>query len=200
MLENLSNTYVLISPESRIDEFMNTKKDTLKILKAMEPHLISNFPDNEFSLEICDCLGWTTETKLLVNVHVSHEMFFNGILDYFNDIYRRIEPVIEDIENTVVLFPEITDVKTDKTSNTNAANVIARTAYFNNYNDGIVQREMSFRDIPKAQKRKEILEYCKIHQKPNILDIVYDLQLKLFDVDDIITELEDNGIKLTVKD
>lgn len=199
MLENLNNTYVLISPEKRIDEFMNTKKDTLKILKAMEPHLIRNFPDNEFSLEICEGLGWTTETKLLLNVQVSHEMFFNGILDHFNDIYRKIEPVIEDIENTVVLFPEITDVKIDRMSNTNAANVIARTAYFNNYNNGIVQREMSFRDIPKAQQRKEILEYCKIHKNPNISDIVYDLQLKLFDVDDIITELEDSGVELNVK-
>ena len=50
-----------------------------------------------------------------------------------NDIYKEIEPVIEDIENTVVLFPEIIDKNFDKLSNTSAINVIARTAYFNNY-------------------------------------------------------------------
>ena len=199
MLENLNNTYTLISPENKINEFMTSDENTLTILKAMEPHLIRNFPNNEFSLEICDSLGWTTETKLLLNVEVSQEMFFNGILDHFNDIYRQIEPTIADIENTVVLFPDIKDVKIDKMSNTNAANVIARTAYFNNYNDGIIQREMSFRDIPQDQQRKEVIEYCKTHQNPNISDIVYDLQLRLFDVDDIINELEESGIKLNVR-
>lgn len=199
MLENLNNTYVLISPEKRINEFIYANKNTLKILEAMEPHLLRNFPNNSFSLEICDSLGWTTETKLLLNVKVSQDMFFNGILDHFNDIYKRIEPVIEDIENTVVLFPQIEDMKTDRMSNTNAINVIARTAYFNNYNDGIIQREMSFRDIPKSQQREEIIEYCRIHKNPNISDIVYDLQLKLFDVDDIINELEESGVELNVR-
>ncbi len=199
MLEDLSNDYVLNSPENKINEFLIAKEDTLKILSAMEPHLNRHFPDNELSLEICDDLGWTTETKLLLNVRVSQEMFFNGILDHFNDIYKEIEPVIEDIENTVVLFPKINDVDTDKMSNTNAINVIARTAYFNNFNDGIIQREMSFRQIPKAQQMKEVVEYCRTHDNPNISDIVYDLQLELFDVDNIISELEEKGTKLNVK-
>ena len=199
MLENLNNDYTLISPKPRIIEFFKKNENTLKIIKEMEPHLTKNFPNNKFSLEICDELGWTTETKLLLNVQVTHEIFFNGILDHFNDIYKQIEPVIEDIENTVVLFPDINDVNIDKMSNTNAVNVIARTAYFNNYNDGIIQREMSFRDIPKDQQIKEIMEYCRTHQNPNISDIVYDLQLKLFDVDDIISELEERGIELNVK-
>ena len=199
MLEKLNNTYILNSPENQISEFLTTKKDTLKILSAMEPHLNRHFPNNEFSLEICDDLGWTTETRLLLNVRVSQEMFFNGILDHFNDIYKEIEPVIEDIENTVVLFPKINDNDMDKMSNTNAINVIARTAYFNNFNDGIIQREMSFRQIPKDQQIKEVIEYCKIHDNPNISDIVYDLQLELFDVDDIINELEEEGTILNVK-
>ena len=126
-------------------------------------------------------------------------MFFNGILDHFNDIYKEIEPVIDDIENTVVLFPKISDDDIDTMSNTNAINVIARTAYFNNYNDGIIQREMSFRKIPKAQQIKEVTEYCRTHENPNISDIVYDLQLDLFDVDDIITEAEEKGIELNVR-
>ena len=99
MLEKLNNTYILNSPENQISEFLTTKEDTLKILSAMEPHLNRHFPNNEFSLEICDDLGWTTETKLLLNVRVSQEMFFNGILDHFNDIYKEIEPVIEDINS-----------------------------------------------------------------------------------------------------
>ena len=83
--------------------------------------------------------------------------------------------------------------------NNSAINLIARTAYFNNYNDGIIQREVSFREIPKSQQEKEIIEYCKTHENPNISDIVYDLQLQLFDVDDILTELEEKGIEMNVK-
>ncbi len=153
----------------------------------------------KFSLEICDELGWTTEPKLLLNVHVSEEMFFNRMLDHFNTIYHEIEPVIEDIENTVVLFPEISGKKFDKLSNNSAINLIARTAYFNNYNGGIIQREMSFRDIPKSPERHEIIEYLKTHDNPNISDIVYDLQLPLFDVNDILDELEENGMKFHVE-
>ena len=198
MFNGLKNNYILISPEKDIAEFINHNKDTLKIINAMEPHLITHFPNNEFSLELCDNLGWTTETKLLLNVRVGEEMFFNGMLDHFNNIYKEIEPVIEDIENTVVLFPEIIDKNFDKLSNTSVINVIARTAYFNNYNNGMIQKEMSFREIPKSQQITEIIDYCKTHPNPNISDIVYDLQLELFSVDDIIAELEEQGIELNV--
>lgn len=198
MLNDLKNNYVLISPD-KIHDFITSNKNTLTILDAMEPHLIEHFPNNKFSLEVCDKLGWTTETKLLLNVQVDEEMFFNGMLDHFNDIYKEIEPVIEDIENTIVLFPEITGKKFDKLSNTSAINLIARTAYFNNYNRGVIQREMSFRDIPKSRQVDEIIEYCKTHENPNISDIVFDLQLELFAVDDILDEIEEKGIKLNVE-
>ena len=198
MLNDLKNNYVLISPD-KIHDFITSNKNTLTILDAMEPHLIEHFPNNKFSLEVCDKLGWTTETKLLLNVQVDEEMFFNGMLDHFNDIYKEIEPVIEDTENTIVLFPEIAGKKFDKLSNTSAINLIARTAYFNNYNRGVIQREMSFRDIPKSQQVGEIIEYCKTHENPNISDIVFDLQLELFAVDDILDEIEEKGIKLNVE-
>ena len=126
-------------------------------------------------------------------------MFFNGMLNHFNDIYREIEPVIEDIENTVVLFPEIDGKIFEKLNNNSALNLVARTAYFNNYNNGIIQREMSFQDIPKKQQEKEIIEYCRTPKNPNISNIVYDLQLDLFDVDDIVAELEEKGIDLNVQ-
>ena len=87
-------------------------------------------------------------------------MFFNGMLKDFNDIYKEIEPLLENIENTVVLFPVIRNKEFEKMDNNSAINLIARTAYFNNYNDGIIQREVSFREIPKSQQEKEIIEYC----------------------------------------
>lgn len=58
---------------------------------------------------------------------------------------------------------------------------------------------MSFRDIPKSQQVGEIIEYCKTHENPNISDIVFDLQLELFAVDDILDEIEEKGIKLNVE-
>lgn len=198
MIENLESKCRLISPEN-VKKFINTHENTQKILNAMEPQLNKHFPNNAFSLELCDELGWTTEPKLLLNVHVPQEIFFNGLLDHFNEIYEEIEPIINEIENTVVLFPKITGMNTDRMNNTSAINVIARTAYFNNYNDGIIQREMSFRDMPKEQQIEEIIEYCKTHKNPNISNIVYDLQLQFFDVDDIITELEEQGTILNVK-
>ena len=134
-----------------------------------------------------------------INIEVSEKMFFNGMLKHFNEIYKEIEPLIENIENTVVLFPVIKNKEFEKMDNNSAINLIARTAYFNNYNDGIIQREVSFREIPKSQQEKEIIEYCKTHENPNISDIVYDLQLQLFDVDDILTELEEKGIEMNVK-
>lgn len=199
MKYQLTNRYTLIPSKEKIDEFIRGNKDTLNILKAIDPQLTKHFPNSQFSLELCDNLGWTTETKILLNVAVSEEMFFNGMLDSFNEIYKEIEPIIEDIENTVVLFPKIEGKNFEKMSNTSAINLIARTAYFNNYNNGIIQREMSFRDIPKPQQENEILEYCKTHKNPNISDIVYDLQLDLFDVDDIINEFEERGIDLNVQ-
>ena len=89
-MEKLNGNYILISPENQIKDFVDSNEDTLRIINAMEPHLIRHFPQTKFSLELCDDLGWTTETKLLLNVHVDEEMFFNGMLDHFNDIYKEI--------------------------------------------------------------------------------------------------------------
>ncbi|WP_296804979.1 hypothetical protein [uncultured Methanobrevibacter sp.] len=191
--------FELISSEKEINNFISRNKNTLKILKALKPQLNKHFPNYNYSLELCEKLGWTTETKLLLNIEVSEKMFFNGMLKDFNDIYKEIEPLLENIENTVVLFPVIRNKEFEKMDNNSAINLIARTAYFNNYNNGIIQREVSFREIPKSQQEKEIIEYCKTHENPNISDIVYDLQLQLFDVDDILTELEEKGIEMKVK-
>lgn len=62
-----------------------------------------------------------------------------------------------------------------------------------------MQREMSLREIPKHQKEKEIMEYCNKNGEVDLSDLVYDLQLDLFDVDDILEELIENGIELNVR-
>ena len=72
-------------------------------------------------------------------------------------------------------------------------------AYFNNDFEQNELREVTLREIPKSQQEDEIIEYCKIHENPDISDIVYDLRLDLFDVDDIIDELEEKGIQLNVR-
>lgn len=45
---------------------------------------------------------------------------------------------------------------------------------------------IKFFPIPKSQKVEEIIEYCKKNPLPDISDLVYELQLDLFDADDII--------------
>ena len=199
MKTDLEKQFMLKSSKKEISDFINNNEYTLEILNAIQPQLNRHFPKSKFSLEVTDRLNWTSESKLLVNVHVKEEMFFNGMLNHFNDIYSEIEPLIKDILCPVVLFPELDNDRYDKLGNLSAINLIARTAYFNSDFDENYQREMTLREIPKDQQVKEIIEYCKTHKNPNISDIVFDLQLDLFDVDTIIDELEEKGINLKVK-
>ena len=196
----MENTeYMLVSPENQIKKFIEENENTREILEAITPQLKKHFPNSKFSLEICNSLTWTTETKLLVNVNVSEEMFFNGMLAHFNEIYETINPLIEDIFCPIVLFPDLGNDKYDKFSYDCAINLIARTSYFNSDFDKNMQREMSLRDIPKSQKEKEIIEYLNIHENVDLSDLVFDLQLDLFDVDEILDELAEKGFEINVR-
>ncbi len=196
----ISNNFYLKSPE-KIEEFINRNDKTIEIINAIEPQLLKHFPESKYTLEVCDELGWTTETKLLLNIQVSDGMFFNGMVDHMNSIYKEIEHLTEDILCPVVLFPEIENKNFDeiKMKNNSAVNLIARTTYFNNDRNGIIQREMTIREIPKEQQVEEIIKYCSEHENPNLSDLLFDLQLDLLDVDTIIDELEEKGIDLNVE-
>ena len=194
----LTKKYDFVSSKQEIIEFINENEKILEILDVLEEQLNYHFPDSKLSLEVCDGLSWSSESKLLVNVNVSEEMFFNGMLNHFNEIYDYISPLIEDMLCPVVLFPNLSNEKYDKFGRFSAINLIARTAYFNNDFDENFQREMVLREIPKEQQVKEIIEYCNSHKHPNISDMVFELQLDLFDVDRIIDELEEDGFNLNV--
>ena len=167
----------------------------------IKPLRIQYFPNSKYTLEICDKLKWTPETKLLLNIRVNEEMLFNGMVNHLNNIYKEIEPLIEDILCPVVLFPEIENKNFDdiKMKNNSLVNLIARTAYFNNDRNGIIPREMTLREIPKEQQVEEIINYCKRHENYKLSDLLFDVQLDLFDVDTIIDELEEKGINLNVE-
>lgn len=195
----MKGTYALLSDKNEIDEFIKHNENTQEILDYISPHLSKRFPNSRFSLELCDELEWTTEKKLLVNVHVTHEIFFNGMISKFNEIYEKIDFLTEDIFCPIVLFPNLENENYDRIERDCVINLVARTAYFNNDFDKNMQREMSIRDIPKELQEKEIISYCKSHPNPDLSDIVYDLQLDLFDVDDITDELEERGVELNVR-
>ena len=199
MKYDLNQNYILISPKNEIDDFIENNDNTFEILNFINPLLVNHFPNTTFSLELCDKLEWTTEEKLLVNVPVSEQTFFNDVLGHFNDIYEKIDYLLEDIFCPIVLFPDLSNESYDRMESDSVINLIARNAYFNNDFDKNLQREMSLRDIPKSQMKKEILEYCQNNPNPDLSDIVFDLQLELFDVDDIIDEIESEGIDLNVK-
>lgn len=196
----ISNAFKLKSPE-QIEEFIKENKKTVKILNEIEPHLKKYFPKSRYTLEVCNELKWTTETKLLLNIQVNESMFFNGMIDHMNDIYKKIEPIIDNSFCPVVLFPEIKNKNFNKfkMNNNSTVNLIARTAYFNNDWNGVVQREMTLREIPKEQQIQEIIEYCNKNKSPNLSDLLFDLQLDLIEVDNIIDELEEKGINLNVQ-
>ena len=192
MIRNLNYNFKLISP-NKINKFLNTNQITIKIINTISPQLNALFPEAEFTLEVCDKLDWTSETKILLNVVVGEEMFFNGILDHFNEIYAEIEPLIDDILCPVVLFPEIKNKKFDKFNNNSAINLIARTAYFNNDYDGSIECEINLRDIPREQQKEEIINYCKTHEDIWAPDIVDELLLDYDDIYEILEELEKEG-------
>lgn len=123
------------------------------------------FPNSKVILEVCNNIEWSDDAKLLVNIGVSEEMFFNGILDNFNGIYKEIQPILDEYVSTIVLFPEITgkDLRHVRMNSNSAINLLARTAYFNTYNGYEIPREITLRDIPKQQRKEEILEYCETH-------------------------------------
>ena len=194
MQNSLPKKISLISSKTEINEFMKNNKETLKILNAMQPHLEKHFPNNKLSLEVSNYLDWTSETKLLLNVHVSEEMFFNGILNHFNDIYAEIEPLIENIPCPIVLFPNLENEKYDTKNNNSAINLIARTAYFNNDYDESVEREILIRDIPQNQQKSEIIEYCQTHEDIFAPDIEEELCIDFQDICEILDELENEGI------
>ena len=60
--------YILLSPENEINEFIKNNENASEILTEIEPLLSRHFPNTAFSLELCNCLEWTNEEKLLVNV------------------------------------------------------------------------------------------------------------------------------------
>lgn len=159
----------------------------------MDPHLHQFFPNAEFSLEVSNQIDWTTETKLLLNVGVSDEVFFNGMLDNFNEIYSEIELIVDDVLCPVVLFPKIKNKSFDKFPNNSAINLIARTAYFNNDYDGSVEHEIQLKDISRDQQKREIVEYCKSHDDIFALDIEDELHIDFQDVCEILDELEKEG-------
>ena len=197
-LNQIKKEYILIYPKD-VEQFLDENDMSIEILGAITPHVKRLFPQSDYSLEVCDDLSWTTETKLLLNIPVEEKMFFNGMLDNFNNIYSNIEPLIENIICPIVLFPEIKNFNEYKTKENSAINQIARMAYFNNDFEQNELREVTLREIPKSQQEDEIIEYCKTHENPDISDIVYDLRLDLFAVDDIIDELEEKGIQLNVR-
>ena len=193
MKTDLEKQFHLKSPEKQINDFIKSNKNTLEILNAIQPQLIRHFPKSKFSLEVTDRLNWTSESKLLVNVHVKEEMFFNGMLNHFNDIYSEIEPLIKDILCPVVLFPELDNDRYDKMSNLSAINLIARTAYFNNDYDGSIDQEILIREIPRKQAKMEIIEYCKSHEDIFAPDIEKELQIDFTDICEILEELKYEG-------
>ena len=50
------------------------------------------------------------------------------------------------------------------------------------------------RDIPLSQQRDEILEYLKLHEVADALEIADVLRLDVFDVNEIMVELINQGI------
>lgn len=195
MLKKLNSTYELKCPE-KIEKFIESNKITLKLLDSIETHLNNYFPNSKVSLELCDKLEWTDDTKLLVNINVTEKMFFNGILDNFNGIYKEIQPILDEYVSTIVLFPEIENKNLDavKMNSNSTVNLLARTAYFNTYTDYEIEKEITLRDIPKKQQKEEIIQYCKTHDIIDSWDISDELRLESNDVEEILEELLEEKI------
>ena len=82
--------------EAQRDAAIIVANEVITLFKGDMPKNVINmtrmnnaeFEETNNYLELCEKLGWTTETKLLLNIEVSEKMFFNGMLKDFNDIYK----------------------------------------------------------------------------------------------------------------
>lgn len=157
---------------------------------------METFPNSKITLEVCDSLEWTDNTKLLINISVNEDMFFNELLDNFNNIYKEIQPILDEYVSTIVLFPEIENKRLDnvKMNSNSAINPIARTAYFNTYNNYELVKEITLRDIPKQQQTDEILQYSQTHDILDSWQIAEELRLETSAVEEILNELKQNGL------
>lgn len=194
-INQLNKNYELKSPND-IEEFIKNNQITLKLLESIKRPLNDNFPNSRITLEVCDELEWTDDTKLLVNINVSEKMFFNGILSNFNLVYQEIQPILDEYVSTIVLFPEIenTDLDAVKMNSNSAINLLARTAYFNTYKNYEIEREITLRDIPKKQQKEEIINYTKNHDLIDSFEISDELRLDVNDVEEILEELQIENI------
>ncbi len=57
-----------------------------------------------------------------------------------------------------------------------------------------VVNEIDLRDIPRKQKKEEIIEYCEKNKTVLLSDIANDLSLDIFEVNEILDELIEEGI------
>ena len=194
-INQLNKNYELKSPND-IEEFIKNNQITLKLLESIKLPLNDNFPNSRITLEVCDELEWTDDTKLLVNINVSEKMFFNGILSNFNLVYQEIQPILDEYVSTIVLFPEIenTDLNEVKMNSNSAINLLARTAYFNTYKNYEIEREITLRDIPKKQQKEEIINYTKNHNLIDSFEISDELRLDVNDIEEILEELQIENI------
>lgn len=199
MISELKKSFHFKSSDNDIRQFIEDNGDVLIILDAIKPQLHKHFPSTIFSLEVSDEIAWTSETKLLLNVHVGEEMFFNGMLNHFNAIYSQIKPLIENTFSPIVLFPHIENEEYDKITSNSTINLIARTSYFNNDYCGGVESEMLIRDAPKDLQKPEIIQYCQDHDDIFAPDIEKVSKLDFFDICEVLDELESEGMICEIK-
>lgn len=195
LINELNTNYEFKSP-NEIEKFIQNNEITLKLLESIKNPLNNNFPNSRITLEVCDELEWTDDAKLLVNINVSEKMFFNGILNSFNQVYREIQPILDEYVSTIVLFPEIENIDlTDVKMNSNSAvNLLARTAYFNTYKNYEIEREITLREIPKKQQKEEIIDYVSNHDIIDSFEISDELRLDIDDIEEILDELRLNKV------
>lgn len=193
-IKKLDKKYCLKSPRT-IERFLEENQITCQLLEIIEKPLNNYFPNSKISLEVCNDLEWSDDEKLLINIPVSEEMFFNGILDNFNSIYRATQPILDEYVSTILLFPEIENknLNSVKMKSNSAVNLIARTAYFNTYNNYEIEKEITLRDIPKDQRKEEIIIYCQEHDAIDSWEIAEELRLETGEVEEILEELVCEG-------
>lgn len=73
----LNKNFKLKKKPKDIEKFIKSNEITLKLIKSIENPLMETFPNSKITLEVCDSLEWTDNTKLLINISVNEDMFFN---------------------------------------------------------------------------------------------------------------------------
>lgn len=108
---NQLRNYYDIKQEFEVYNFVNNHRGLIILLKEIQPHLIKNFPNSEFSLKYSVDPEFDSLSNLILNVKVDRYTFENGVMKTIRKISFELRPLRQKLDLMVelMLMPALLD-------------------------------------------------------------------------------------------